>query len=163
MAPAPSGSALAAGRLSRVLKIKKKKEKPSSLFNNPLPISTKAQMASPLRADAVHGTDPPQPGQPRLQTRPTQPSPGGVFLFLIPGPALPTRTAPAMENGKPCAAWLGTGRKEQWPAPRHGLRATSPTATVGWQRCRRGPSLPGGGACGSGRRAAGVPATHFQC
>lgn len=55
----------------------KNKKKIGSLFNNPLPVSVKAQMASPLRADAVRGTDPPQP---RLQTWPTQPSPVGFYF-----------------------------------------------------------------------------------
>jgi len=67
---------LCAGCRTALVCVKNKKKMALCLIT-PLPVSAKAQMASPLRADAVRGTDPPQPSQPRLQTQPTQPSLGG--------------------------------------------------------------------------------------
>lgn len=95
LAPALRGSVLAAGRLSHVLKIRKA----SSLFNNPLPVSMKAQMALPRRADAVHGTDPRRLANPACKRGPRNHHWLGG-LFLISGLALPTCTASAMENSE---------------------------------------------------------------
>lgn len=148
MAPSPSGSALAAGRLSRVLKINKKKKKnPALCLITPSPSPRKPRWLRLSALTPYTARIPRSPVSPGCKHGPRNHRRVGFFffLFLIPGPALPTRTAPATENGKPCAAWLGAGRKERWPTPRHGPRATSPTATVGWQRCRRGPSRPGAG------------------